>query len=810
MSESEIFHLTAEGRLAALQRENEDLRLRLSRLQLAEDKRAEIANHDREIANLRRALHRSEARYRLIVESAVDYAIIATDLDGTVTTWNEAAETTLGWSAEQMIGRPIKTIFTREDVANGIHEREMRLSLTEGKARDERWHLRANGSRFFASGEMMPLLDDDEQPAGFLKILRDRTQEVLERKELDASRERLRLALDASAIVGTFDWDVPADILFADQRFAAIFGIGEATARQGVSVAAFLDGIHPEDRARVGAKLEAAVASADIFAEEFRSAPAHGQIRWIFARGRCFHDATGRPQRFPGAIVDITSEKERNRRQAALLKLGDDMMRESGTTDYSRLALSILGETLGVSRVGYATIDRSGRYATVVNEWCEEGAAPLRGRYEIGLYGEHFLPALRKGLLVVEDVFKASETLDAAEDWARLSVRSLVNIAVVEGGEPKLIFYVHSSRLRRWSDEDIAFIREILARSWTYTRRRRAEIALKETETRLRLAQEAAEIGTFDYDLRTGVLIWDDRCRAMFGVSPGEAVSYDDVFLPALHPEDRARVEDAVAATIDPGSSGDYDITYRTIGIEDGALRHVHASGQTIVENGETVRFVGAVRDVTEEKLAEGRQQLLTRELQHRVKNTLAMVSAIANQTLRRATSIEDGLAAFSARVSALAKAHDILTETSWTAAPIADIVEQSLLTHRPAKGERMGWSGPKVMLTARQSLSLSLALHELATNAAKYGALSNDDGRVAIVWSVDTQAGTRCLRLQWREIGGPPVVVPTRKGFGSRLIQQSLSAEFGGNIVLDYQASGLVCSIDAPITFDEGEWPTG
>ena len=224
MSESEIFHLTAEGRLAALQRENEDLRLRLSRLQLAEDKRAEIANHDREIANLRRALHRSEARYRLIVESAVDYAIIATDLDGTVTTWNEAAETTLGWSAEQMIGRPIKTIFTREDVANGIHEREMRLSLTEGKARDERWHLRANGSRFFASGEMMPLLDDDEQPAGFLKILRDRTQEVLERKELDASRERLRLALDASAIVGTFDWDVPADILFADQRFAAIFG----------------------------------------------------------------------------------------------------------------------------------------------------------------------------------------------------------------------------------------------------------------------------------------------------------------------------------------------------------------------------------------------------------------------------------------------------------------------------------------------------------------------------------------------------------------------------------------------------------
>ena len=127
MSESEIFHLTAEGRLAALQRENEDLRLRLSRLQLAEDKRAEIANHDREIANLRRALHRSEARYRLIVESAVDYAIIATDLDGTVTTWNEAAETTLGWSAEQMMSQPCPSSPTR--FADGTRTSRKKTSL---------------------------------------------------------------------------------------------------------------------------------------------------------------------------------------------------------------------------------------------------------------------------------------------------------------------------------------------------------------------------------------------------------------------------------------------------------------------------------------------------------------------------------------------------------------------------------------------------------------------------------------------------------------------------------------------------------
>ncbi|EAU43292.1 sensor histidine kinase, putative [Fulvimarina pelagi HTCC2506] len=794
--------LTQDHRLVSLQAENEDLRLRLSR---AESElgaaRRESREHDRDRKPIRRAMRGSEDVYRMIVESAVDYAIIATDLDGTITTWNEAAEEILGWSELQIVGRPIETIFTPGDVQNGIHLKEMRLSLTDGQARDQRWHMKANGSRFFASSEMMPLYDDDDEAVGYIKILRDRTREILAEKELKTSRERLQLALDASAIVGTFDWDVESDIIWADIRFASVFGLPPETAEIGASLEAFVEGIHPDDRERVTEKIRSACETGEPFIEEYRTIDADGRLRWIFCRGRCFLDENKKPVRFPGAIVDITAEKERTLRQAGLLRLGDDLLKEMEPNEYAMNALRILGETLDVSRVGYASVSRDGRTATIVNEWTADDVEALRGDFDLEKFGEEFRFALGGGLVTINDMATDTRTAAHAERFAEISVRSLVNITVIERGELKMIFYVHDDRPRPWSSDDIAFIREILSRAWTYTRRRRAELALVETETRLRLAHEAAEIGTFDYDIVNGKLIWDARCRAMFGIFGGENVTYDDTFVNGVHPEDRERVTAAVDATLDPNKAADYDIVYRTVGLEDGVVRHVQAKGQTLIENGKTVRFVGAVRDITEEKLAEERQSLLTRELQHRVKNTLAMVTAIANQTIRRATNTEDGLEAFTGRIAALSKAHDILVETSWTSAPIAEVVERTLVIHHPGRAERLVWSGPQIMLTARQALALSLALHELATNATKYGALSNEDGKVEIRWTLKSRRPDgQGMSFEWRESGGPPVKEPERRGFGSRLIKQSLAAEFGGELELHYRPDGLVCAMDATL----------
>lgn len=755
---------------------------------------------------LRRALATSESRYRLIVESAVDYAIIATDLEGIVTTWNDAAEEALGWSAGQIIGRSISTIFTPEDVAEGIPEQEMRLAMTMGKARDERYHTKADGTRFFASGEMMPLLGDGEEHVGFIKILRDRTRQIEERQELETNRERLRLALASSAIVGTWDWDVKNDIIYADRRFAVLYGVDPEIAEAGVPIALYLNGIHPDDREKVGAGIEQAMAEGGAFDMGYRTIDRDGTVRWVTARGRCYMDEAGRPLRFPGVAVDRTAERSREARQAALLKLGDELQRADQQSDPAYTAISIVGETLEATRVGYAVVDPAETHARIVIEWVSENSTPLTGTFPLEDFGPDYVAALRTGTAAVADVATDPRIASHSQAWQNLDIAAFVNMVVQERGRLRVIFYVTSDRPREWNKADLAFIREVLNRTWTFDQRRRAEQALVETETRLRLAHEAADIGSFDYDLENDTLVWDDRCRAVFGVSPGAPVSYSGTFVAGLHPEDRAATEAAVAAVLDPGSNGEFDIVYRTIGIEDGVLRYVHASGQTIVSKGKTIRFVGAVQDITEEKLAEERQQLLTRELQHRVKNTLAMVSALANQTLRRATDVQDGLQAFSTRLIALGKAHDILTQTSWTSAPISAIVESALATHRPQDEERLRASGPSIRLTAKQSLALSLALHELATNAAKYGALSNDTGRVIVEWSLTSPDGERKLGFVWREVDGPPVTPPQTRGFGSRLVEQSLAVEFGGDVEMDFRPEGLVCRIDAPMTDDAGE----
>ncbi len=800
-----------DDRLTSALAENEELRRRIANLEDAAeappaareqpDQAGDLAAARKQIASLKLALHRSETQYRLIVESAVDYVIIAADLDGFITTWNEAARELTGWSSEQMLGRPIATIFTPEDVETGVHEREMRFSLTMGKARDDRWHMKADGSRFFASGEMMPLFGDDDRPMGFLKILRDRTRERAEHEELEASRERLRLALEASELVGTWDWDVTGDVIYVDARFARLFGLDSRVADEGAPLADFVAAIHPDDRERVGAGIESALRDAGPYAQEYRTIDADGASHWIFAQGRCFMNDAGAPIRFTGAIVDRTIEKVREARQAALLRLSDEL---ADSVDFDQnVALKLLGTTLGVSRVGTASVDASEQFATIVDEWTAEGVTRLNGRFALERYGVDFVERLRSGFFTIDDTRSRAANTPSEHAFDEIGVAALINIAVVENRKVRLILYIHSNRPRAWIDEEIAFVREVINRIWAFAQRRRAEQAQMEAETRLRLAQESADIGTFDYDPQTGALDWDDRCRALFGVPSGTQVTLEGSFVAGLHPEDRERVKAAVAAVMAPDSDGEFNANYRTIGLADGALRHVHASGQTLVENGRTVRFVGAVRETTEEKLAEERQQLLTRELQHRVKNTLAMVNALANQTLRRAANVQDGLAAFSARLIALGQAHDILTQTSWTSAPIAAIVDNALKTHRPDDETRIAIAGPDLRLNARQSLALALGIHELATNAAKYGALSNDTGKVTVDWSLETSGGERHLTFVWSETGGPAVTPPASRGFGSRLIEQAMAAEFGGAVVMDWRAEGLVCRFESRLKDD-------
>ena len=203
-----------------------------------------------------------------------------------------------------------------------------------------------------------------------------------------------------------------------------------------------------------------------------------------------------------------------------------------------------------------------------------------------------------------------------------------------------------------------------------------------------------------------------------------------------------------------------------------------------------------AVRELNE---AVARQQLLAGELQHRIKNTLAMIGAIANQTMR-GEDVKAAREAFAARLMTLSHAHDTLTRTSWTAAPIEQVVDGALAPHGSGPG-RIRTSGPDLLLQPKQALALSLAVHELATNAVKYGALSNNSGRIDIVWSEEAIETVPSFRFTWTESGGPPVSepAPERKGFGSRLVERMLQNDFAGKVEIDYQPQGVVCELIAP-----------
>jgi two-component sensor histidine kinase len=187
-------------------------------------------------------------------------------------------------------------------------------------------------------------------------------------------------------------------------------------------------------------------------------------------------------------------------------------------------------------------------------------------------------------------------------------------------------------------------------------------------------------------------------------------------------------------------------------------------------------------------------------ELRHRLKNTLAVVQAIAKATLRPDVSLEDARAAFSARLQALADAHDILFESNWDSVGLQTIIDGILAPHRGGGLNRIRVRGPDVSLEAKPALALGLALHELGTNAAKYGALSNDEGYVDIAWILAPIPQGQELRLRWHERNGPPVLPPTRTGFGTRLIEKNLAAEFDGAVELDYRPDGFVCTICAPV----------
>ncbi len=330
------------------------------------------------------------------------------------------------------------------------------------------------------------------------------------------------------------------------------------------------------------------------------------------------------------------------------------------------------------------------------------------------------------------------------------------------------------------------------------TERRDGAARLRETQELLSMSMRASRLGWGTWDFTTGIAAWDARARELIGLGEGE--DRLENWFARVHADDRARFDRTLA---EGRSKGEFDgLEYRVVH-RDGAVRHLHASG-VLRRGGEsgTIQGAGLVRDVTERKDWEERQRLLVGELNHRVKNMLAVVQSIARQTQRTTVTSEAFVAAFERRMQALARAHDLLTRRSWSGADLRELMEGALAIFAADGDDRVEVEGrEKVTVAPNAAISLIMALHELGTNAMKHGALSSPEGRVRVAWAVDApNLARRSIRLSWTERDGPAVKPPTRSGFGSRMLERGIARELGGAVRVDYLPDGLVCEMEFPL----------
>ncbi len=324
---------------------------------------------------------------------------------------------------------------------------------------------------------------------------------------------------------------------------------------------------------------------------------------------------------------------------------------------------------------------------------------------------------------------------------------------------------------------------------------KRAVKALRKSERRLHLSQNAAGISSLEVDIATGMVMGSDGLWELWGLSPRDSVHISVLEnIVVLEDKDvRSTAQTREAGTALP------NVEYRIRRPDNGEVRWLSRHVDfTYDEAGKPSKMFGVMQDVTERKEAQARQQMLTHELEHRIKNILAMVGAIASQTMRN-TDLETARATFTTRLKALANAHDILNTTRWTGASIQQVVEKTMAAFPT---EHISIAGPGFAIDPKMALTLALAVNELGTNALKYGALSVPDGVVSIEWTVEgvPTADKNLLKWHWRETGGPEVVAPTRQGFGTFLIGRVLGADFGGSVTIDYKSTGLECVLTAEI----------
>lgn len=408
--------------------------------------------------------------------------------------------------------------------------------------------------------------------------------------------------------------------------------------------------------------------------------------------------------------------------------------------------------------------------------------------------------------LVVPDASRDDRFRDSPLVAGSPNVRFYAGAPIIAGGHKVGVLCVMGNKPREaWEPGLVEQLVDLAAMASTLFAlkdearvRARTAAALVREEWRHALTLEAGKVGSWVWDATTGVLACNDMFRRMYGLPDAAKVRLEDV-LAATHEADRARVETGLQASFRDGV--DYDAEAR-----------VGATGRWLTMRGRVYQrdaegnplvMMGVSIDITESKQSADHTRLLLRELNHRVKNTLAMIQSVARQTIRQNPDPQDFIQAFSGRLRTISDAHVLLADRDWSGVQLYEVIASQLGPRFRTSPDRAAVTGEDVTLPADHALGLGLILHELTTNAHRHGAWSGSDGVVSIDWEV-RKSPDRGLSLTWRESGGPSVTGPAEYGLGARLIERSLAKVLDSEVKLDFDPAGVVAHVWMPLPAEQ------
>jgi PAS domain S-box-containing protein len=706
-------------------------------------------------------LQESERASRELL-GALPAAIYVTDAAGRITYCNEGAVNL--WGARPKLGEDRWSDFARYYHADGapmaLEDCPTEIALKQGRTvRGQEAILeRADGTRIPIAPYPTPIHDRTGAVVGVVNM----TVDISERKHAEQvlAERNVQLTLASKfALVGTFTLDVASERMQVTSGYVAIHRLPECT--EEISRDDWRRGVHPDDLPCVEVRFKQAMAEGrrEHYCE-YRIVHSDGEIRWIDSRSLISYDRDG-AARVIGANIDITQRKQTE----AALKEHKASLTDALTA--GQVMAFHWDAVTGQSR-------RSDNAALIFGIEQDWGHSSPRNEF---LRWVH--PDDRRSLKT-----QVRQLCPSNPSYALIFRFCCPNGEQVWLEETAKGEFDAAGRLLR-----------IKGLTRNITLRKKAELALIERNVQLALAGKAGLVGSYAYDTDTEIMQISEGYAAIHGFPERTTEIARSECLATVHSDDSAHVELRRSEALHE-QRREYGVEYRIIRPSDEVRWIETRCFITYDAVGYPKRVVGVSIDITERKRAEEHQQALVAELDHRVKNVLATVSAVAGHTLETSCSMSHFVAALDGRIRSMATAHELLSTRRWRGMPMAELVRREFLAY--ASNNNITIDGPEVMLSAEAGQAMAMVIHELVTNAAKYGALSTQSGHVSVRWYRKLN-GSPKLVLVWQETGGPRVEAPKKSGYGTGVVRDLVPYEFGGKVDLSFAPEGVRCRLEIP-----------